>query len=364
MIDDRHLESIAVRLRECERLLTLPEVTADYRRARDLAREHLRLSKLTLKTEHYQSCRKELDQLTALVREETADDELRSMAAAEVETAQQDLVRAENDLLPALLTPDPDEERNVIVEIRAGTGGDEAALFAGDLLRMYKRYADAQAWKVSLIHSCPTDVGGFKELVFSITGEDVYGRMRYESGCHRVQRVPQTEAAGRIHTSAATVAVFPEIDESDALDVPADELRIDIFCSSGPGGQGVNTTYSAVRVTHLPTGLVAQSQDERSQHRNREKALTVLKARLRDHQQRIEQERLGLSRRSLIGSGDRSERIRTYNFPQNRLTDHRINLTLYSLDRVIEGEMEELLDALRDHDIRDRLARTESKLAP
>ncbi len=360
MIDARHLETLAARTQECERLLALPEVTADYRRSAKLAREHLGLKKLAEKAAVYTRCRRNLDQLLELSRDTDSDDELRALALTEIAAAQAALAQAERVLLPALLPPDPDEERAAILEIRAGTGGDEAGLFAGDLLRMYKRYADTVGWKVSLIHACPTAIGGFKELVCTVTGEDVYGRLRYESGCHRVQRVPQTEASGRIHTSAATVAVFPEADETDDIVLPPDELRIDIFCSSGPGGQGVNTTYSAVRVTHLPTGLVAQSQDERSQHRNREKALGVLKARLRDQQRQAEEERLGLSRRSLIGSGDRSERIRTYNFPQNRLTDHRINLTLYSLDRIMEGDLNELLNALREHDVRERLKRVES----
>ena len=355
MIDLRQLDRITERLQECEHLLASPEVTADYRRAAELAREHLRLRKLADKAREYIRCRRELEQLEELTGSGSDDEELRAMALAELEPAREAVERAERILLPALLPPDPDDERNAIVEIRAGTGGEEAALFAGDLLRMYKRYADAVGWKVSLIHSCPTDIGGFKELVCTIAGDGVYGRLRYESGCHRVQRIPQTETSGRIHTSAATVAVFPETEETDAIDVPADELRIDIFCSSGPGGQSVNTTYSAVRITHLPTGLVAQSQDERSQHRNRDKAMAVLKARLRDHLRRTEQEKLGNSRRSLIGSGDRSERIRTYNFPQNRLTDHRLNLTLYSLDRVLEGELDELLDALKSHEVRELL---------
>ena len=355
MIDVRQLDKIADRLTECERLLASPEITADYRRAAELAREHLRLRKLADKADIYKRCRSELEQLQELANPGAQDEELRAMALGEIDSARNALEHAERVLMPALLPPDPDDERNAILEIRAGTGGDEAGLFAGDLLRMYKRYADTVGWKVGLIHSCATAIGGFKELVCTVAGDGVYGRLRYESGCHRVQRVPQTEASGRIHTSAATVAVFPEADETDDIDVPAEDLRIDIFCSSGPGGQSVNTTYSAVRITHLPSGLVAQSQDERSQHRNREKALSVLKARLRDHQQRCEQERLGNSRRSLIGSGDRSERIRTYNFPQNRLTDHRINLTLYSLDRIIEGELDELLDALKAHDVRERL---------
>jgi peptide chain release factor 1 len=256
----------------------------------------------------------------------------------------------------SLLPPDPNDDRNAIMEVRAGTGGDEAALFAGDLFRMYSRFAEEKGWKLRLIDVSPSEIGGYKEVVFSIEGKGgVYGQLRYESGTHRVQRVPETESQGRIHTSAATVAVFPEAEEQDDIDIAPDEIRVDIFRSSGPGGQSVNTTDSAVRLTHLPTGIVVQCQDEKSQHRNKERAMSVLKARILDQKQREEAERKGDVRRSQIGSGDRSGRIRTYNFPQNRLTDHRINLTLYSLDRVIEGNLGELIAALRDHDIALRL---------
>jgi len=220
---------------------------------------------------------------------------------------------------------------------------------------MYTRFCDARRWKISIIDASPSNVGGFKELVFSVTGDAVYRVLKYESGCHRVQRVPATESSGRIHTSAATVAVLPEVDEVDDIEIPASDIRVDIFCSSGPGGQSVNTTYSAIRITHLPTGLVAQSQDERSQHRNKDKALNVLKARLRDWQLRQEEEKSGAMRRTQIGSGDRSEKIRTYNFPQNRLTDHRINFTIYTLNRFMEGEIDELVKTLQSHDIELRI---------
>ena len=261
----------------------------------------------------------------------------------------------ERELAAALLPADPFELRNAVMEIRAGTGGEEAALFAGDLFRMYGRYAETQGWKVSVMHAAETSLSGYKEVVFTMIGEGAYGALRYESGAHRVQRVPETEAQGRIHTSAATVVVFPEADDTDELDIPEKDIRIDLFCAGGAGGQHVNKTESAVRMTHLPTGLVAVCQDERSQIRNREKCYKTLVARVLDHRRREEEAKLGADRLTLRGSGDRSEKIRTYNFPQNRMTDHRIGLTLYSLDRVIDGELGELLSALRDNDIDERI---------
>lgn len=263
----------------------------------------------------------------------------------------------ERELSEALLPPDPVESRNAVMEIRAGTGGEEAALFAGDLFRMYSRYCESKGWKVSVMHSNATSLDGFKEIVFTAAGDGAYGAFRFESGGHRVQRVPETEAQGRIHTSAATVVVFPEADESDELEIPEKDIRIDLFCAGGAGGQHVNKTESAVRMTHLPTGLVAVCQDERSQIRNREKCFATLKARILDLRRREEEAKAGADRLTLRGSGDRSEKIRTYNFPQNRLTDHRIGLTLYALDRIVEGDMQDLLDALRNHDIDDRIRR-------
>ena len=263
----------------------------------------------------------------------------------------------ERDLAAALLPPDPVEGRNAVMEIRAGTGGDEAALFAGDLFRMYSRYAEAKGWKISVMNASETSLDGYKEVVFTVEGDGTYGRFRFESGGHRVQRVPVTEAQGRIHTSAATVVVFPEADEEDDLEIPEKDIRIDLFCAGGAGGQHVNKTESAVRMTHLPTGLVAVCQDERSQQRNREKCFATLKARILDFKRREEEAKLGADRLSLRGSGDRSERIRTYNFPQNRMTDHRIDLTLYSLDRIIDGDLDGLLDALASHDLDERIAR-------
>ncbi len=264
---------------------------------------------------------------------------------------------SEKELSAALLKPDPLESRPAVMEIRAGTGGEEAALFAGDLFRMYSRYAEAKGWRLSVMHANATSLDGYKEIVFTVYGENAYGTFRFESGAHRVQRVPETEAQGRIHTSAATVVVFPEADEDDELEIPDKDIRIDLFCAGGAGGQHVNKTESAVRMTHLPTGLVAVCQDERSQIRNREKCLATLKARILDFRRREEEAKVGADRLTLRGSGDRSEKIRTYNFPQNRLTDHRIRLTLYQLDRIVEGELQPVLDALHENDLDERLRR-------
>jgi peptide chain release factor 1 len=260
-------------------------------------------------------------------------------------------------LLERLLLPrDPDDRRSVILEIRAGTGGDESALFAGDLLRMYLRYAERRGWRTEVLSESPAELGGWREVIVRIDGDAVYGRLKFESGGHRVQRVPATEAQGRIHTSACTVAVMPEADEVGEVTLSPDEIRVDVFRASGAGGQHVNRTESAVRITHLPTGLVAECQDDRSQHRNREKALRVLATRLRDRQRREAQAREAATRRSLVGSGDRSERIRTYNFPQGRVTDHRINLTLYKLQQVIDGDLDGLIEPLMAEDEAERLA--------
>lgn len=356
MIDRSYIENRLARLNEIETELGNPAASANQKRFRELLREHAVIKKFKEKADKFMRLEDDIRSNRELIAAGgAADAELVEMAKAEIAENEKALPKAERELLVALLPPDPSDSRNAIMEIRAGTGGDEAALFAADLFRMYSRYAEGRGWKISMIDGATSEIGGYKEVIFSVEGADVYVTLKYESGGHRVQRIPVTEGAGRIHTSAATVAVFPEADEDDDIEIKPDEVRIDLFCSSGAGGQSVNTTYSAVRITHLATNLVVQSQDERSQQRNKVKAMEVLKARLLDLKRREEAEKKGDFRRTQIGTGDRSERIRTYNFPQNRLTDHRINYTLYSLDRAIEGDIGELLTTLREHDIQLRL---------
>ena len=355
MIDKAYIAKLGARLTTVEQQLGDPALAANPRKYQEVVREHSRITRVIAKADAFFRLQRDLDEQRALLASNTADPDLKAIAQEEAGDLEKRLPEVERDLLLALLPAEANDARGVIMEIRAGTGGDEAGLFAGDLYRMYTRFAEGRGWKVSVIDVSASDLGGFKEVVFAIEGQDVYKALKYESGCHRVQRVPVTEGSGRIHTSAATVAVFPEAEEVDDIEIKPEEIRLDIFCSSGPGGQSVNTTYSAVRITHLPTGLVAQSQDERSQHRNRDKAMNVLKARLLDARNRENEERMGTSRRSLIGSGDRSEKIRTYNFPQNRLTDHRINFTAYSLDRVMEGAIDRLIEALQQNDTDERL---------
>jgi peptide chain release factor 1 len=282
----------------------------------------------------------------ATAREMLADPEMKEMAAEEIVVAQAEIARLEGELQTALLPRDPDDERNLFLEIRAGTGGDESALFAGALYRMYSRYAERQGWKVEQVSASESDLGGFKEVILRIAGNGAYSKLKFESGGHRVQRVPETEAQGRIHTSACTVAVMPEVDAVADVNINPADLRIDTFRASGAGGQHINKTDSAVRITHIPTGIVVECQDDRSQHRNKAQAMSVLAARIKDVQVREQQQKIASTRKSLIGSGDRSERIRTYNFPQGRVTDHRINLTLYKLAMVMEGDLDELVGAL------------------
>ena len=354
MIEREHIERVLSRLPEIETLLSDPATAAKQTEYRRLVREHSALKKIEGKAEKYLSIRLSLEENRELAADES-DAEMAELAASEIAGLEDALPDAEKALMVALLPPDPDAERNAIMEIRAGTGGDEAGLFAGDLFRMYHRFAEEHKWSVKIIDASSSEVGGYKEIIFSVTGDGAYGELQYESGVHRVQRVPATEAAGRIHTSAATVAVFPEADAQDDFVVPPDEVRVDIYRSSGPGGQSVNTTDSAVRLTHIPTGVIVQCQDEKSQHRNKERAMSVLTSRLLALKRQEEADRMGDKRRSQIKSGDRSERIRTYNFPQNRLTDHRIKLTLYSLDRIMEGDISELVNGLRHQDVEMRI---------
>jgi peptide chain release factor 1 len=354
MIDRSHIQRVLDKLQAVEADLSDPAVLGNPKAYREKMREHAALRKLESTANAYFRLLDEQEGNRELTNDPDGDPELAAMAQEELERIEAALPEAERQVLAGLIPPDPTDARNAVFEIRAGTGGEEAALFAAVLFRMYSKYCDAKGWKISIIDASPTELGGYKEIVFTVVGDGAYGTFKFESGGHRVQRVPETEAQGRIHTSAATLIVFPEADEDDELDIPESDLRVDIFCAGGHGGQGVNTTYSAIRITHLPTGLVAQCQDERSQHRNKEKAMAVLRSRILDQRRQAEEAELGKTRLDLRGSGDRSQRIRTYNFPQNRVTDHRINLTLYSLDRVVEGELDPLLDALHAYDMEAR----------
>jgi peptide chain release factor 1 len=339
------LEQLALRYNEVNTLIADPDVHKDPERYKDLAQEHSHLSDVVDAYGRYRKALEELEEAGALVESES-DDDLRQMAEEERERLEARIPELEKEIKLLLVPKDPLDRKNIIMEIRAGTGGEEAGLFAGDLFRMYSRFAETRGWKIEIMTENPTEIGGFKEVVFSVSGKGVYGDLRYESGGHRVQRVPSTESGGRIHTSACTVAVLPEAEDTD-ISINQEDLRIDVYRSSGPGGQSVNTTDSAVRITHVPSGLVVTCQDEKSQHKNKAKALRVLKARLYEMEEERKQKERSTERKSQIGSGDRSERIRTYNFPQNRFTDHRINLTLYRLDAIMQGELEEVVDALK-----------------
>ena len=327
--------------------ISSPEIMSDMKTYAKTMKQHRSLGEIV---EKYREVKKLQDDLAgAKELANAADDpDMREMALVEVAEIEAKLPDAEESLKFLLLPKDPNDEKNVILEIRAGTGGDEATLFAAEMLRMYARYAERQGWKMEIMDAADTGVGGIKEAFAMIEGDNVYSKMRYESGVHRVQRVPQTESSGRIHTSAITVAVLPEAEEVD-VQIDQNDLRIDTFCSSGPGGQSVNTTYSAVRITHLPTNTVVSMQDEKSQIKNREKAMRVLRARLQEIEEQKQHEALASERKSMVGSGDRSEKIRTYNFKENRVTDHRIGLTVHQLDLVMEGQLDEFIDALRTH---------------
>ncbi|MFP5382057.1 MAG: peptide chain release factor 1 [Gammaproteobacteria bacterium] len=330
------------RLEELDALLAQPDIASDMERFRKLSRERAELDPVVTLYRQYRQV--EADQGTA--RDMLGDSELREMAEAELADGAARIAQLETALQTALLPRDPNDERNIFLEIRAGTGGDESALFAGNLLRMYTRYAERQGWRVEIVSENPGEVGGYKEAIVRIVGQGAYSRLKFESGGHRVQRVPETESQGRIHTSACTVAVMPEADEVGEVDINPADLRIDTFRASGAGGQHINKTDSAVRITHLPTGLVVECQDDRSQHKNKAQAMSVLAARLKDRELQAQHAAEASTRKSLIGSGDRSDRIRTYNFPQGRVTDHRINLTLYKIDAMMDGDLTELLDAL------------------
>ncbi|KQU67079.1 MULTISPECIES: peptide chain release factor 1 [unclassified Rhizobacter] len=353
----QQFERLAMRLSELDATLADPSVVGDMNRFRALTREHAEVDGVVQRFRRYQQ--RERDLLAA--RDMLGDADLAEMARDEIAAAEADLERLQNELQTALLPRDPDDGRNAFLEIRAGTGGDESALFAADLLRMYTRYAERCGWRTELMSESMSDLGGYKEVVLRVDGDDVYARLKFESGGHRVQRVPQTETQGRIHTSACTVAAMPEPDEAEEIQLNPADLRIDTFRASGAGGQHVNKTDSAIRITHLPTGLVAECQDDRSQHRNKAKAMAVLAARLREKDRSERAAKEAATRKGLIGSGDRSDRIRTYNFPQGRLTDHRINLTLYKLQSVMEGELDDVVAALQAASAAEQLAELEGR---
>jgi len=349
-------ERLALRLSELDASLSDPGVASDMQRYRALTREHAEIADLVQQFRRFERRERDLENARQLL----SDPDMSELAREEVAAAQTELDAMHRQLQTALLPQDPDDPRNVFLEIRAGTGGEESALFAGDLLRMYLRHAERQGWRTELLSTSASDLGGYKEAVLKIDGDGVYGKLRFESGGHRVQRVPATETQGRIHTSACTVAVLPQSDDAEEVALNPAELRIDTFRASGAGGQHVNKTDSAIRITHLPTGLVAECQDDRSQHRNKAKALAVLAARLREKERNERAAKEAAQRKTLIGSGDRSDRIRTYNFPQGRLTDHRINLTLYKLESIMNGDLDEVIAALTAARAAQQLAELES----
>ena len=336
------LEQLADRMEELDALLSSERATADMDQYRKLTREHAEIGAVVALWKRFLQA----EQDATAAQDMLGDPEMRELAQSEIESAREAQTQIEAELQVALLPRDPNDERNLFLEIRAGTGGDEAALFAGDLLRLYTRYAERQGWRVELVSASESDLGGYREVIVRVVGAGAFSRLKFESGGHRVQRVPATETQGRIHTSACTVAVMPEADEVGEVDINPADLRIDTYRASGAGGQHINKTDSAVRITHIPTGIVVECQDDRSQHRNKAQALSVLAARIKDAQDRAAHAKEAATRKSLIGSGDRSERIRTYNFPQGRITDHRINVTLYKLDAAMDGDIGELIDAL------------------
>jgi len=342
------LAGIEKKYEELTAQLSDPEVLADAARYQKAAKSHAEISEVVEKYRQWKNIEKAVNGAKELLADSSSDAEMKALAHEELTDLEKQRVQVEEELRTLMLPRDPNDEKNVVLEIRAGTGGDEATLFAQEIFRMYTRFAEAQKWRVEILSSSLSSVGGLKEVVAVFEGQKVYSKMKYESGVHRVQRVPATEQQGRIHTSAITVAVLPEADEVE-IQIDPKDIRIDTFCSSGPGGQSVNTTYSAVRITHLPTGAIVSCQDEKSQIKNRAKAMRVLRSRLYDMKLQEQQKQITEERRSMVGSGDRSEKIRTYNFPQNRLTDHRIGLTIHQLDRIMDGKIDDIIEALITH---------------
>lgn len=352
------LQALEDRYNELSELLCDPNVVSNPEKLRDYSKEQSDLEETVTCYREYKDVVNQLNDAKSML-EEKLDDELREMVKLEIDELTEKKEGLEEQLKILLLPKDPNDSKNVIVEIRGAAGGDEAALFAGDLYKMYTRYADLRGWRTEVIEASPSDVGGYKEIIFSINGKGAYSRLKYESGAHRVQRIPITESGGRIHTSTSTVAVLPEAEEVE-VEINEKDIRVDLFASSGPGGQSVNTTMSAVRLTHIPTGIVVTCQDEKSQHKNKEKAMKVLRARIYDQMLQKAQAEYDETRKSAVGTGDRSERIRTYNFPQSRVTDHRIGLTLHKLEQILNGEIDEIVDALIIHDQTAQLQKVES----
>ena len=350
-----HIQKFARRFAEVESALSDPKVFDNQQRAQELSREYARLKELIGQGNAYLKVLSDLEENRTLLRTEAADSELAGLAREEIARLEAKEKALGLDVQRGILPPDPADSRNTIIEIRAGAGGSESALFAADLYRMYTRYAESRGWKVETLDSSPSDLGGFKEIIFTVSGNDVYKRLKYESGVHRVQRVPATEAQGRIHTSTATVAVLPEAQEVD-VELRPEDLDISVCRASGPGGQGVNTTDSAVQIVHKPSGLIVRCADQRSQQKNKARALTVLRSRLLEQRIAEENAKYAAQRKAQVGTGERNERIRTYNFPQNRVSDHRIELTLYNLPSFIEGEMDPMIEPLMAHDLEERLA--------
>lgn len=351
------LEALEERFKLVSEKISDPEVIADMDSWRGYMKENSELTPIVEKYREYKKLKQTIEDDKEML-ENGDDKELEELAKLELAEAEEEIERVSNELKVLLLPKDPNDEKNVIIEIRGGTGGDEAALFAADLMRMYSMYAESKRWKIDILSSNPTDIGGYKEVCFSIEGNGAYSRLKFESGVHRVQRVPSTESQGRIHTSAVTVAVLPEVEEVE-VDINPNDLRIDVFRAGGPGGQCVNTTDSAVRITHLPTGIVVSCQDEKSQFKNKDKAMKILRSRIYEVMEAERHKEIADERKSQIGSGDRSERIRTYNFPQGRVTDHRINLTLYKLEQILNGALDEIIDALVTADQAAKLAHEE-----
>lgn len=347
------LAFIEEKYEELSQKISDPEIIADQNQWRKLCKESSDITPIVEKYREYKEAVKAIDEAKEMLQDNPEKD-FEEMLLSEIDENNEKISVIEEELKILLLPKDPNDEKNVIVEIRGGTGGDEAALFAGSLFRMYSMYAENKNWKIDIMNSNATELGGYKEITFTVEGQGAYSRLKYESGVHRVQRVPETESGGRIHTSAATVAVLPEVEEVE-LDINPNDLRIDVFRAGGPGGQCVNTTDSAVRITHIPTGLVVSCQDEKSQHKNKDKALKVLRSRLYEHMEAQRNDAISKERKSQVGSGDRSERIRTYNFPQGRVSDHRINLTLYKIESIMNGEIDEIIDALITHFQSERL---------